>query len=186
MYLFLFLFIFGGMTGVAQATMSLDVHWHDSYFIVAHFHFIMVGGTMTGLFAAAHYWFPKITGRLYPERWALLGAAAIGLGFVITFVPQFLLGNAGMPRRYYAYPPRFQTLHVVSTVGSWVLGGGVLVALGTLGVAALRGPRSPANPWGSLSYEWRTASPPPPGNFAADLDTAVGPYDYHRVDGPPA
>jgi len=185
-YLFLFLFIFGGMTGVAQATMSLDVHWHDSYFIVAHFHFIMVGGTMTGLFAAAHYWFPKITGRLYPERWALLGAAAIGLGFVITFVPQFLLGNAGMPRRYYAYPPRFQTLHVVSTVGSWVLGGGVLVALGTLGVAALRGPRSPSNPWGSLSYEWRTPSPPPPENFASTLDTTVGPYDYHRVDGPPA
>src|SRR5262249_22422677 len=129
---FLFLFGVGGTTGVALASMSLDVHWHDTYFVVAHFHFIMVGGTMTGFLAALHYWFPKMTGRRYPERLGLLGAVLVFMGFMGTFVPQFLLGNAGMPRRYATYPEAFQTLHVTSTVGSWSFAAGLLLILGYL------------------------------------------------------
>src|SRR5262249_10178657 len=124
-FAFLFLFVFGGMTGVAVATMSLDVHLHDTYFVVEHFHFIMVGGTLTAFLAALHYWFPKITGRMYPERLGALASALVFGGFFMTFVPQFLLGNMGMPRRYFNYAPEFQVLHVCSTIGALVLGGGL-------------------------------------------------------------
>ena len=103
-FAFVYLFVFGGMTGIAVATTSLDVHWHDTYFVIAHFHFIMIGGTLTAFLGAIHYWFPKMFGRMYPERWGLLSAALVFVGFNLTFVPQFLLGNAGMPRRYYSYP----------------------------------------------------------------------------------
>jgi cytochrome c oxidase subunit 1 len=178
-FAFLFLFVFGGMTGVAVATQSLDVHWHDTYFVVAHFHFVMVGGTLTAWLAALHYWFPKITGRMYPERWGHLSAAVIFAGFFMTFFPQFLLGNAGMPRRYYAYDPIFQPLHVVSTVGSWILGVGMLMTLSYLVVALFTGECAPANPWDSRGYEWYTASPPPKHNFPAEPSFSLGPYDYH-------
>jgi cytochrome c oxidase subunit 1 len=181
-FIFLFLFVFGGMTGVAQAAMSLDVHWHDTYFIVEHFHFIMVGGTLTGLIAGLHYWLPKITGRLPNERVGLIAAALVLMGFVITFVPQFLLGNAGMPRRYYDYPVRFQALNVISTVGSWLLSSGILLAFGSLLHAAFRGPRAGSNPWGSRSFEWRTASPPITANFERPLDLVPGAYDYSVVN----
>ena len=113
---------------------SLDVHWHDTYFVVAHFHFIMVGGSVTGFLAAAHYWFPKMFGRLYSEFLAVI-AVRLFLGFNLTFFPQFLLGNLGMPRRYYSYPPEFQGLHVLSTGGASLLGGGDLLALLNLLVA---------------------------------------------------
>jgi cytochrome c oxidase subunit 1 len=175
---FLFLFGVGGMSGVALASPSLDVHWHDTYFIVAHFHFIMVGGTITAWLAAWHYWFPKITGRRYPERLALLAALLVFMGFLGTFVPQFLLGNAGMPRRYYAYPPEYQTLHVLSTMGSWALGGGIALVLAYLVYAARHGPPSVANPWGSRGFEWRTASPPPPGNYPTPPVFTHGPHQY--------
>ena len=177
-FIFLFLFVFGGMTGVAQATMSLDVHWHDTYFIVAHFHFIMVGGTMSALLAGLHYWLPKITGRMANERSGMVGAVLVFLGFFVTFFPQFLLGNAGMPRRYYDYPDRFQLLNVISTVGSWLLGSGMLVAVGTMILGALRGRRATADPWGSRSFEWRTTSPPPAGNFTTPTAASPGPYAY--------
>ncbi len=177
-FAFLFLFVFGGMTGVAVATESLDVHWHDTYFVVAHFHFIMVGGTLTAWLAALHYWFPKMTGRMYPERWGFLSAALIFAGFFMTFFPQFLLGNAGMPRRYYDYDPQFQPLHVISTVGSWILGAGMTFTLAYLIVALFNGPRAPANPWDSRSYEWLTPSPPPKHNFAEEPLFELGPYEY--------
>jgi cytochrome c oxidase subunit 1 len=179
---FLFLFGVGGMSGVALASPSLDVHWHDTYFIVAHFHFIMVGGTITAWLAAWHYWFPKITGRRYPERLALLAALLVFMGFLGTFVPQFLLGNAGMPRRYYAYPPEYQTLHVLSTMGSWALGGGIALVLAYLIYAARHGPPAVANPWGSRGFEWRTASPPPPENYPAPPVFHHGPHEYHREE----
>jgi cytochrome c oxidase subunit 1 len=177
-YAFLFLFVFGGMTGVATATTSLDVHWHDTYFIVAHFHFVMVGGTVTAFLAALHYWFPKMTGRLYPERLGMLSAALVFAGFFVTFFPQFLLGNAGMPRRYFDYPPRYQPLHVLSTAGSWVLAAGMMLSAAYLLWAAFRGRPASDNPWGSRSFEWRTITPPPKHNFTAQPDFTVGAYDY--------
>jgi cytochrome c oxidase subunit I len=177
-FAFLFLFVFGGMTGVAVAAMSLDVHWHDTYFVVAHFHFIMVGGTLTAFIAGLHYWFPKMTGRMYSERLGMLSAALVFAGFFATFFPQFLLGNAGMPRRYFDYPHQFQTLHVISTVGSWVLAAGMTITLGYLLYALGWGPPAGPNPWGSRSFEWRTASPPPPHNFRRAPSFGIDPYDY--------
>ncbi len=175
---FLFLFVFGGMTGVAFATASLDVHWHDTYFVVAHFHFIMVGGAMTGWLGALHYWWPKMTGRLYSERWGLLASVLVFVGFVLTFFPQFLLGNGGMPRRYYDYPPKFQVLHVMSTLGATVLAAGLIITLVYLAVSLFGKTRAGSNPWHSASLEWRTSSPPPKHNFTAPPDFARGTYDY--------
>ncbi len=179
-FAFLFLFVFGGMTGVAVATQALDVHWHDTYFVVAHFHFIMVGGTLTGWLAALHYWFPKMTGRMYPERAGVTGATLVFIGFFMTFFPQFLLGNGGMPRRYYYYDPAYQPLHVISTVGSWVLGGAFLWTATYLVIAAFRGPLAGDNPWDSRSYEWFTSSPPPKHNFFHEPEFKLDPYDYSQ------
>ena len=179
---FAFLFVFGGMSGVAVATSSLDVHWHDTYFIVAHFHFIMVGGTLTGFLAAIHYWFPKITGRGYSERWGLVSAMMVTLGFFFTFMPQFLLGNAGMPRRYYSYPDRFQWLNVLSTAGASVLALGMILTVGYLAAAIFRGDRTGANPWRSRCFEWRVPSPPPKHNFAEPPVWQIGCYAYDVED----
>jgi cytochrome c oxidase subunit I len=175
---FMFLFVFGGMTGVAVATSSLDVHWHDTYFVVAHFHFIMVGGTLTAFLAALHYWFPKMFGRMYPERWGIIGAALVILGFVFTFTPQFLLGNAGMPRRYFSYPAEFQWLNVLSTAGASILGLGLLLTLGYLLYALFWGERAGRNPWRSRCHEWSAPSPPPAHNFESPPAFRRGPYDY--------
>jgi cytochrome c oxidase subunit I len=181
-FAFLFLFVFGGMTGVAVATQSLDVHWHDTYFVVAHFHFIMVGGSVTAFLAAAHYWFPKMFGRLYSERVGLLSAAAVFLGFVLTFLPQFLLGNMGMPRRYYSYPAQYQWLHVLSTGGAYLLAGALLLTFLNLVIAMKWGEKAPANPWGSRGFEWLTPSPPPKHNFVAPPSLDYSPYDYTMTD----
>jgi cytochrome c oxidase subunit 1 len=179
---FMFLFVFGGMTGVAVATSSLDVHWHDTYFVVAHFHFIMVGGTLTGFLAALHYWFPKMFGKMYSERWGMVASITVFIGFFFTFMPQFLLGNAGMPRRYYSYPAEYQWLNVLSTAGASVLAAGMLLTLAYLVVALRKGEPAPHNPWEARSYEWLSRSPPPTHNFAEQPDMERGPYDYHRPE----
>ncbi len=181
---FLFLFVFGGMTGVAVATSSLDVPWHDTYFVVAHFHFIMVGGTLTAFLGAVHYWFPKMFGRTYSERWGLFASGLVFIGFVLTFTPQFLLGNMGMPRRYYSYPDRFQLLNVLSSGGAAILGLGLVLTLTYLLVALARGPRVPGNPWGSRGFEWLAPSPPPKHNFEHEFVMKRGPYDYRQPDVP--
>jgi cytochrome c oxidase subunit 1 len=179
-FAFLFLFVFGGMTGVAVAAMSLDIHWHDTYFVVAHFHFIMVGGTLTAFIAGLHYWFPKMTGRMYPERLGMLSAALVFAGFFATFFPQFLLGNSGMPRRYFNYPPQFQAMHIISTAGSWVLALGLVITLMYLLYSLRWGRRAGPNPWGSRSDEWRTSPPPPPHNFERPPVFVLDPYDYSQ------
>jgi cytochrome c oxidase subunit 1 len=181
---FIFLLTFGGMTGVAVATTSLDVHWHDTYFIVAHFHYIMVGSVLMAFLAALHYWWPKMFGRLYPERWSFLAACTIIFGFIVTFLPQFLLGNMGMPRRYYQYPREMQWLNVLSTAGASLLAFG----FGLIGLYLLWSLRygrvSPANPWGSRGYEWFSASPPAPLNFTEEprFDREV--HDYTVSEAP--
>ncbi len=175
---FLFLFIFGGMTGVAVATQSLDIHWHDTYFVVAHFHFIMVGGTLTTFLGALHYWFPKMFGRMYDERVGLLTSAGVFAGFFLTFMPQFLLGNAGMPRRYATYPASYQWLHVLATGGAFLLAGMLLLTLLNLLVALRFGARAGKNPWSSRSFEWSTPPLPLPHNFPYTVVIDRGPYDY--------
>jgi cytochrome c oxidase subunit 1 len=162
---FMYFTVFGGMTGVVFSTASLDVHWHDTYFVVAHFHFIMVGTTVMAFLAALHYWFPKMFGKSYHEGWGLVAAAFIILGFNATFVPQFLLGNFGMPRRYYEYPERFQALNVASTAGASLLAFGFVIIAIYLVYSLAFGEKSAANPWKSRGYEWLTESPPPTHNF---------------------
>jgi len=175
--------VFGGMTGVAVASMSLDIHWTDTYFVVAHFHFIMVGGTLTAYLGAVHFWFPKVTGRRYNETWGFIASFMVFAGFFFTFFPQFLLGNAGMPRRYYQYAPEFQMLHVASTAGASVLAAGLGLTLGYLAVAAFRGPPAGDNPWAVRGLEWKTSSPPPEHNFRERLIVLppdYDPYDYWK------
>ena len=178
---FLFFIVFGGMTGIAVATVSLDVHWHDTYFVIAHFHFIMVGAVIMAFLIALHYWFPKMFGRMYHEGWGMVAASLIVLGFNATFIPQFLLGNAGMPRRYYIYPERFQALNVASTAGASLLAFGFLIILIYLIYALVRGPIAGDNPWDSRGYEWMSTSPPPKHNFDV---TPIITQDSHSYQEP--
>src|SRR5699024_1663964 len=142
---FLGLFTIGGLTGVVTATIGLDVHVHDTYFVIAHFHYIMVGASVTAYLGGLHFWWPKMTGRMYPERWAIVAAVALFIGFNLTFFPQFLLGIAGMPRRYASYPEEFQFLNVMSSLGAGVLAIGYLLPLVYLPWSLVRGKRAPSN-----------------------------------------
>jgi cytochrome c oxidase subunit I len=180
---FLFFLVFGGMTGIALATVALDIHWQDTYFVVAHFHFIMVGGVIMAWLAALHYWWPKMFGRMYSEGWGLVSAVLIILGFNATFIPQFLLGNAGMPRRYYSYPERFWALNVASTAGATLLAFGFIIILIYLLISLRWGKVAGPNPWGSRGYEWNTLSPPPAENFLAQPVFPNPPHDYGEIEG---
>jgi cytochrome c oxidase subunit I len=177
---FLFFVVFGGMTGVAISSVSLDVHWHDTYFVVAHFHFIMVGATLMGFLAGLHYWFPKMFGRMYHEGWAFASASMIILGFNATFIPQFLLGNMGQPRRYYMYTPDAQMLNVASTAGSTLLAFGFLMVAIYLLWAMKFGKIAGPNPWGASGIEWKTPSPPPKHNFDSTPVVDEDPYTYNK------
>ncbi len=174
---FLWVFTIGGLTGIFLGTMSVDVHLHDTYFVVAHFHYVMMGGAITAFMGGLHYWWPKITGRHYNERLAQLSAVLVFIGLNVTFFPQFVLGTRGMPRRYYNYLPEFQGLHQLSTVGAFILGLGFVVAVGYLFAALRKSANAPDNPWGGATLEWQCSSPPPYYNFRAPPPVAAGPYD---------
>jgi cytochrome c oxidase subunit 1 len=163
---FIGLFTMGGLTGLFLASLATDVHLNGTYFIVAHFHYIMVGGAVMGYLGGIHFWWPKISGRKYPNGWAALAAAIIFIGFNLTFFPQFILGYLGMPRRYAFYPAEFQVLNVMSSAGATVLGVGYLIPLVYLIWSMRYGPIAEPNPWGATGLEWKTPSPPPTENFA--------------------
>jgi cytochrome c oxidase subunit I len=163
---FIGLFTMGGLTGLFLASLATDVHLSGTYFIVAHFHYIMVGGAVMGYLGGIHYWWPKISGRKYPNGWAQLAAAVIFVGFNLTFFPQFMLGYLGMPRRYAFYPAEFQVLNVMSSAGATILGLGYLIPLVYLIWSMRYGPVADANPWSATGLEWKTPSPPPTDNFA--------------------
>jgi cytochrome c oxidase subunit I len=177
-YGFIGLFTIGGLTGLFLAAIGLDVHVTDTYFIIAHFHYIMVGGTIMGYLGGLHYWWPKISGRLYNEGLAKLSAGIIFIGFNLTFFPQFVVGYLGMPRRYHAYPPEFQVLNVLSSAGASILGVGYLIPMIYLTWSLRYGRFAGSNPWGAVGLEWTTTSPPPTENFAETPEVTWDAYDY--------
>ena len=174
---FLWMFTIGGLTGMFLGTMGTDVHLHDTYFVVSHFHYVMVGSIMFAFFGGLHYWWPKMFGKMYSEFLGKLGAVLIFIGFNVTFFPQFIMGSRGMPRRYANYLPEFQELHQVSTVGAFILGIGVAVAIWTLFSSIFLGKKAPDNPWGGASMEWETATPPIEHNFH-DTPSVKPVYDF--------
>jgi len=179
---FLGLFTVGGMTGLFLSALGLDVHLHDTYFVVAHFHYVMVGGAIIGYLGGLHYWWPKITGKLYPEVWGRISAAIIFLGFNLTFFPQFILGNLGMPRRYHAYVPEFQILHVLSSAGASILAVGFIMPIIYLAWSIKYGQPAPNNPWHAVGLEWQTTSPPPPENFTYTPVVNTEAYEFEHVE----
>jgi len=178
--MFLILFGIGGLTGIFLGAMSVDIHLHDTYFVVAHFHYVMMGSTAIAFLAGLHYWWPKMFGRMYNESAARVAAILVFIGFNTTFLPQFLLGSRGMPRRYYNYLPEFQFLHQVSTVGSWILGLGFLIMAGYLFASLRKKFDAPANPWHARTLEWQIPSPPITHNFHEIPVVTTEPYDYYR------
>lgn len=178
---FIGLFTIGGLTGLFLATLAVDVHVTDTYFVIAHFHYIMVGGMVLGFLGGLHYWWPKITGRLYPEFAGKIAAIIAFIGFNLTFFPQFVMGYLGMPRRYHAYAPEFQVYHVLSTAGASILGVGYLLPLLYFLWALRYGRTAGANPWRATGLEWQTTSPPPEHNFDETPRVTRGPYDYEAL-----
>jgi cytochrome c oxidase subunit 1 len=179
---FLFVFCVGGLTGIFLASPSPDVHLHDTYFVIAHFHYTMVGGALMAFMAAIHYWFPKFFGKMYEEKLAKTACALINIGFNVTFFPQFFLGTQGMPRRYYDYPAEFTFLNQVSTVGSWIIFLGFILSAINLWKALRHGRPALDNPWGGATLEWKSPSPPPHDNFLVQPVVTTGPYEYDGIE----
>jgi cytochrome c oxidase subunit 1 len=175
---FIGLFTLGGLTGLMLATLAVDVHVHDTYFVVAHFHYIMVGGAVMAYLGGIHFWWPKLSGRMYSEFLGKLSALIVFIGFNLTFFPQFVLGYLGMPRRYYEYPAEYQVLNVMSTAGASILAVGYAMPLAYLLFTLRRPPYAEPNPWHATGLEWQTGSPPPIHNFDVPPVVREGPYAY--------
>ncbi|MCB9556446.1 MAG: cytochrome c oxidase subunit I [Deltaproteobacteria bacterium] len=187
---FLALFTIGGLTGLFLGTLATDVHLHDTYFVVAHFHYVMMGGTFIAFLGGLHHWWPKFTGKQYNEALGRFCAVMIFLGFNVTFFSQFMLGSQGMPRRYHAYDkvsadllPTFEMWHRTSSIGSFILGSALFIVLFYLLHSLFRGKPAAKNPWGGKTLEWQTESPPITHNFATDPVCEHGPYDFDVIEG---
>ena len=184
---FLLLFAIGGLTGIFLGTLSVDVMLHDTYFVVAHFHYVMMGGTVIAFLGGLHYWWPKIFGRMYNEKWARISAIMIFFGFNLTFIPQFIMGSLGMPRRYWQYDGLkntevFHFYHQLSTIGSWFIALSFLIMIVYLIHSIKNGKVAGSNPWGALTLEWQTPSPAPAHNFLEEPKITHGPYDYDKIE----
>jgi cytochrome c oxidase subunit I len=178
---FIFLFTIGGLTGLFLGALSTDMHLHDTYFVVAHFHYVMMGGTLVAFLGGLFHWWPKMTGRMFNDFWGIVSAAIVFVGFNLTFLPQFVLGTRGMPRRYASYVQEFQDLHRLSTIGALMLGIGLLVAGLTLLHSIFYGKKAPTNPWGGATLEWECSTPPPHDNFSSP-PTVGDPYDFTNIE----
>ena len=181
---FIGLFTIGGLTGLFLATLGIDIHVHDTYFVIAHFHYVMVGGMVTAYLGGVHFWWPKISGRMYNEALGKLAAIVLFIGFNLTFFPQFILGYLGMPRRYHSYPPEWQTLHVLSTAGASILAIGYVMPMCYLLWSLKYGEVAGKNPWGAAGLEWTTTSPPPKHNFEGQPVVTWEAYNYDEVEEP--
>jgi cytochrome c oxidase subunit 1 len=181
---FIGLFTMGGLTGLFLAALGIDVHVTDTYFVIAHFHYIMVGGAVMGYLGGLHFWWPKISGRMYPEWLGKFAALIVFLGFNLTFFPQFILGYMGMPRRYWQYPPEFQVLNVLSTAGSTILAVGYVLPMVYFLWSMRYGKVADANPWGAAGLEWQTTSPPPTFNFEHEPEVTWEAYNYDQIPEP--
>jgi cytochrome c oxidase subunit 1 len=182
---FIGLFTIGGLTGVFLAALGIDVHVTDTYFIVAHFHYVMVGGMVMAYMCGLHFWWPKISGKMYPEFWSKISALLVFIGFNLTFFPQFIVGYLGMPRRYHAYPPEYQVLNVLSTAGASVLAVGYLLPMIYFAWSLKYGPDAGNNPWRAAGLEWQTSSPPPTFNFDETPVVTTEAYNYDEIDNQP-
>ncbi len=172
---FILLFTIGGLTGLFLGALATDIHLTDTYFIVAHFHFVMMGSTLFAFLGGMYYWWPKMTGKMFSDRWGRIAAVVVFVGFNLTFMPQFVAGSQGMPRRYASYPAKYQHYHVMSTIGAYTMGLGLVMVALNWAHSLKRGRGAPANPWGGNTLEWHTASPPPFDNFKVQ-PTVSDPY----------
>jgi len=181
---FIVLFSIGGLTGLHLGTLAVDIHLHDTYFVVAHFHYVMMGSALIAMVGGMHHWWPKMTGRMYSEFWGRIACGLVFVGFNVTFFTQFMLGSQGMPRRYHLYQPEYQVYHVISTLGSYIMAIGFVITAVYLLHSLFAGRRAPANPWGGRSLEWQCSSPPPHDNFATT--PRVGDcYDFSVIEWDP-
>jgi cytochrome c oxidase subunit 1 len=176
----IFLFGIGGLTGLFLGALATDVHLQDTYFVVAHFHYTMMGGVLMAFLGGLHYWWPKFTGKMFSDRAGQIACLVIFVGFNLTFFPQFVMGSQGMPRRYHDYLPEYELYHVLSSIGTYIMTAGLLLVLAYLLRSLFAGRPAPANPWGAGSLEWQCSSPPPHDNFASP-PVAGDPYDYSNL-----